>query len=88
MFPRRHWLSQIAGDASPRRYFRVARKQQGGLTSASSETPFELVFADSTHTDDSGSTRILSETVIAVTSPASENNNAFLQVQRALLVWG
>ena len=76
-------IKQIAGDASPRRYFRVARKQQGGLTSASSETPFELVFADSTHTDDSGSTRILSETVIAVTSPASENNNAFLQVQRA-----
>ncbi|MEK9534809.1 MAG: hypothetical protein VW104_08030, partial [Halieaceae bacterium] len=34
-------IRQIAGDASPRRYFRVARKQEGGLTSASSETPFE-----------------------------------------------
>ena len=76
-------IKQIAGDASPRRYFRVARKQEGGLTSASSETPFELVFVDSTHMDDSGSPRILSETVIAVTSPASENNDAFLQVQRA-----
>ena len=75
-------IRQIAGDASPRRYFRVARKQEGGLTSASSETPFELVFADATHTDDSGSPRILSETVIAVTSPVSANNDAFLQVQR------
>ena len=75
-------IRQIAGDASPRRYLRVARKQEGGLTSASSETPFELVFADATHTDDSGSPRILSETVIAVTSPVSANNDAFLQVQR------
>ena len=41
------------------------------------------MFADSTHMDDLGSPPIVSETVIAVTSPASENNDAFLQVQRA-----
>ena len=60
-----------------------SRSQATGWSDIGKSEAFELVFADSTHTDDSGSTRILSETVIAVTSPASENNNAFLQVQRA-----
>ena len=72
-------LTQIAGDASPRRYFRL-RLQLDDPCDFSSE-------AESTQAP--GGVPMTSSTVnqhswVAVTSPASENNTAFLQVQQML----
>ena len=71
-------LTQIAGDASPRRYFRVSR----GCGAAATASPLAA-------TSSSGSNRIVEgDTLIAALSPGSENNDAFLAVQRLMSTAG
>ena len=84
------FIKQIAGDASPRRYFRVARtparKEEGGLTAGRSEAGFEAMFADSTHMDDLGSPPIVSETVIESRHPLPRTTTFPTSARRPLLV--
>ena len=71
-------LTQIAGDASPRRYFRVTAGR--GVADIAS-----LLTAP----DSSGSNRTIEgDTLIAALSPGSENNDAFLAVQRLMSTAG
>ena len=71
-------LTQIAGDASPRRYFRVSR----GRGAADTASPLAAIGSF-------GSNRIAeSDTLIAALSPGSENNDAFLAVQRLMSTAG
>jgi len=69
-------IKQIAGDASPRRYFRLTFKHEGfgedDPTPASDNAPVASLRG------------IKYRSLIAVTSPPTENNAAFLQVQRLL----
>ena len=69
-------IKQIAGDASPRRYFRLTLEHEGpgedDPTSASDNAPVASLRG------------IKHRSLIAVTSPSTENNAAFLQVQRLL----
>ena len=72
-------LTQIAGDASPRRYFRLSLQLDDTC-----DIPFQIA-----STQAPGGVPMMSSTVnqhswVAVTSPASENNTAFLQVQQML----
>ena len=67
-------LTQIAGDASPRQYFRVTRPR-GALETDLSSTP-----AIASHAIQNGDV----QTLIAARSPGSENNEAFLAVQRLM----
>jgi aminoglycoside/choline kinase family phosphotransferase len=81
-------VQQIAGDASPRRYFRVS------LCAESLTTPRYVVGADDPAITEQDSPTAPSEprpvlltegdTLIAASSPASENNEAFLAVQNLL----
>lgn len=68
------FLTQIAGDASPRQYFRVARTQKALRADESSPS----VTAPHADQNDNG------QTLVAARSPSSENNEAFLAVQRLL----
>ena len=71
-------LTQIAGDASPRRYFRVSRRRGATDIALPSGAP-----------DSSESNRIIeADTLIAALSPGSENNDAFLAVQRLMSTAG
>ena len=71
-------LTQIAGDASPRRYFRVSRRRGVADIAPPSAAP-----------DSSGSNQIIEgDTLIAALSPGSENNDAFLAVQRLMSTAG
>jgi len=71
-------LTQIAGDASPRRYFRVSR----GRGAADITSPLAA-------SGSSESNRIReADTLIATLSPGSENNDAFLAVQRLMSTAG
>lgn len=71
-------LTQIAGDASPRRYFRVSRRRGATDITLPSGAP-----------DSSESNRIIeADTLIAALSPGSENNDAFLAVQRLMSTAG
>ena len=71
-------LTQIAGDASPRRYFRVSR----GRGAADIASPLAA-------SGSSESNRIIKgDTLIAALSPGSENNDAFLAVQRLMSTAG
>jgi len=73
-------LKKIAGDASPREYFRLTvRKYDDEDSSAAAQREPVLP-----HTGSLGAAHQRSVSFIAVTSPASENNAAFLQVQRLL----
>ncbi|MDC3016017.1 phosphotransferase [Luminiphilus sp.] len=81
-------VQQIAGDASPRRYFRVS------LCAESLTTPRYIVGADDPAITEQDSPTAPSEprpvlltqgdTLIAASSPPSENNEAFLAVQNLL----
>ena len=81
-------VQQIAGDASPRRYFRVS------LCAESLTTPRYVVGADDPAITEQDSPSAPSEprpvpltegdTLIAASSPPSENNEAFLAVQNLL----
>lgn len=67
-------LTQIAGDASPRQYFRVTRTQEALRSDESSPsvtTPHAVQNGDG-------------QTLVAARSPSSENNEAFLAVQRLM----
>lgn len=72
-------LTQIAGDASPRRYFRL-RLQFGDPSDFSSETESTQALGGVPMT----SSTVNQHSWVAVTSPASENNTAFLQVRQML----
>ena len=69
-------IKQIAGDASPRRYFRLTLEHEGPVeddrTPASDNSPVASLRS------------VKHRSLIAVTSPSTENNAAFLQVQRLL----
>lgn len=67
-------LTQIAGDASPRQYFRVTRPQ-GAVRADASSSP-----AIAPHTVQNGD----GHTLVAARSPGSESNEAFLAVQRLM----
>lgn len=81
-------VEQIAGDASPRRYFRVS------LCAESLATPRYVAGADDLANTEQASPTAPSEhplviltqsdTLIAASSPPSENNGAFLAVQNLL----
>ena len=81
-------VQQIAGDASPRRYFRVS------LCVGSLSAPGECADADDPAITEQASVSAPSEplpvilkegdTLIAASSPPSENNEAFLAVQKLL----
>ena len=72
-------LTQIAGDARPRRYFRL-RLQFDDPCDFSSETESTQALGGVPMT----SSTVNQHSWVAVTSPASENNTAFLQVQQML----
>ena len=67
-------LTQIAGDASPRQYFRVTRPRGALATDLSSPS------AIASHAIQNGD----GQTLVAARSPGSENNEAFLAVQRLM----
>ena len=81
-------VQQVAGDASPRRYFRVS------LCTGSHAVPGEFAGADDPAIKEQASASAPSEpppviltegdTLIAASSPPSENNEAFLAVQKLL----
>ena len=81
-------VRQIAGDASPRRYFRVSLS--AGSPATSSHVPGA---GDSAITEQASPNELSEpplvmstddETLIAASSPPSENNEAFLAVQKLL----
>ena len=81
-------VQQIAGDASPRRYFRVS------LCAGSPATPRQISGVDdpafteqASPTAPSESPLVIltqSDTLVAASSPPSENNESFLEVQKLL----
>ena len=71
-------LTQIAGDASPRRYFRVTGVH------ADEGAPSRVLVEGAPHVDVSP-LALGHVTLIAALSPGSENNEAFLAVQQLLL---
>ena len=73
-------IKQIAGDASPRRYFRVSIDWGDATISHLDSEPGPRVADDRAMLLRAAS----KPTWIGVTSPASENNAAFLHVQRLL----
>jgi len=73
-------IKQIAGDASPRRYFRVSIDWGDATISHLDSEPGPRVADDQAMLLCAAS----KTTWIGVTSPASENNAAFLHVQRLL----
>ena len=81
-------VRQIAGDASPRRYFRVSLS--AGSPATSSHVPGagdSAITEQASPNEPSEPPLVMStddETLIAASSPPSENNEAFLAVQKLL----
>ena len=81
-------VHQIAGDASPRRYFRVSLSTRS--PAASHHVPGADDLAITEQASRSGSSEFAralltgGETLIAASSPPSENNEAFVAVQKLL----
>ncbi len=73
-------IKQVAGDASPRRYFRVTPRPVESRASSPEGESFNAPSSEPIVSSlDSGQ-----RSWIAVTSPSTENNAAFLDVQRLL----
>lgn len=81
-------VHQIAGDASPRRYFRVSLCGGSPATSRQAPAAPDLAIPEQAPPDEPSKPPVVvlteGDTLIAASSPPSENNEAFLAVQKLL----
>ncbi len=81
-------VQQIAGDASPRRYFRVSLCAGSPATLGLVPAATDLARAEQVRPDEQSKPPLAmpteGDTLIAASSPPSENNKAFLAVQKLL----
>ena len=81
-------VHQIAGDASPRRYFRVSLCAGSPATSRQDPAAPDLAIPEQAPPDEPSKPSVVvlteGDTLIAASSPPSENNEAFLAVQKLL----